>query len=153
MRGSALVRGLRGGYGENILFDGVDLRVGRGERIGNVGNFYQPTVVAGAAVDSRIMNEEPFGPVAIINRFKDLDEVIEEANRLDYSLAAYAFTKSAKLASRIAANVETGMMSINAVGIAFPEIPYGGVKDSGYGREHGGFGMKEFVNAKSLYMG
>ena len=78
---------------------GAEITTG-GERIGNVGNFYKPTVIAGAPLDSKIMNEEPFGPVAVINRFKDFDEVVEEANRLPYGLAAYAYTRSAARAKR-----------------------------------------------------
>lgn len=136
---------------EALIADAVShggkIRTG-GKRIGNVGNFFEPTVMTDVPLEARVMNEEPFGPLALMRPVSDIDEAIEEANRLDYGLAAYAFTKSAKLASRIAANVETGMMSINAVGIAFPEIPYGGVKDSGYGSEGGIEAMDAFLVTK-----
>lgn len=126
---------------------GATIRTG-GKRIGNVGNFFEPTVLENVPLEARIMNEEPFGPVAIMRPVKSLDEAIEEANRLDYGLAAYAFTRSSQTADRIAAGVETGMMSINAIGIAFPEIPYGGVKDSGYGSEGGIEAMDAFLVTK-----
>src|SRR6201981_889123 len=83
------------------------------------------------------MNEEPFGPVAPIAPFKDFESVVSEANRLPYGLAAYAYTRSAKTAAAIGAAVETGMISINHHGLALPEVPFGGVKDSGYGSEGG----------------
>ena len=80
------------------------------------------------------MNEEPFGPLApIINSFGSFDEVVEEANRLPYGLAAYAYTRSAKTAAAIGEAIESGMVSINHHGLALPEVPFGGVKDSGYG--------------------
>jgi succinate-semialdehyde dehydrogenase / glutarate-semialdehyde dehydrogenase len=136
---------------ESLIADavshGAKLRTG-GKRIGNVGNFFEPTVLTDVPLSARIMNEEPFGPVAIMRPVASLDEAIEEANRLDYGLAAYAFTRSAANAARIASGVETGMMTINANGLAFPEIPYGGVKDSGYGSEGGTEAMDAFLVTK-----
>ncbi len=131
----------------DAVSQGASVRTG-GKRIGNVGNFFEPTVLENVPLGATIMNEEPFGPVAIMRPVSGLDEAIEEANRLDYGLAAYAFTRSAAHAGRIAAEVETGMMSINAIGIAFPEIPYGGVKDSGYGSEGGIEAMDAFLVTK-----
>ncbi len=119
-----------------------------GERIGNKGYFYQPTVMTGVGKDARMMNEEPFGPLAMIAPFKEFDEVVEEANRLPYGLAAYAFTRSAKTANAIAAKVETGMMTINHLGLALPEVPFGGVKDSGYGSEGGSEAIEAYLNTK-----
>ena len=84
-------------------------------------------------MQARAMHEEPFGPLCMINPFSSFDDVVTEANRLPYGLAAYAFTRSAKTANAIAAEVETGMMTINHLGLALPEVPFGGVKDSGYG--------------------
>ena len=81
------------------------------------------------------MNEEPFGPVALVAPFSGFEDGVTEANRLPYGLAAYAFTRSARTANAIAASVEVGMMSINHYGVALPETPFGGVKDSGYGSE------------------
>ena len=119
-----------------------------GERMGNKGYFYQPTVMTGVSKEARMMNEEPFGPVAIIAPFRDLDEVVEEANRLPYGLAAYAFTRSAKTANAVAAKVETGMMTINHLGLALPEVPFGGIKDSGYGSEGGSEAIEAYLNTK-----
>ncbi len=126
---------------------GANLKTG-GSRIGNKGNFFEPTVLTDVPINSRIMNEEPFGPVAVIAPFKNFDDVVEEANRLPYGLAAYAYTRSAKTAQAIAANVETGMISINHHGLALPEVPFGGVKDSGYGSEGGSEAIEAYLNTK-----
>ena len=126
---------------------GAEVRTG-GERIGNKGYFYQPTVVTGVNKDARMMNEEPFAPVAMIASFKDFDEVVEEANRLPYGLASYAFTRSAKTANALAAKVESGMMTINHLGLALPEVPFGGMKDSGYGSEGGSEAIEAYLNTK-----
>jgi succinate-semialdehyde dehydrogenase / glutarate-semialdehyde dehydrogenase len=126
---------------------GATLNTG-GNRIGNKGNFFEPTVLTDVPMDSRIMNEEPFGPVAVIAPFKNFDDVVEEANRLPYGLAAYAYTRSAKIAQAIAASVETGMISINHHGLALPEVPFGGVKDSGYGSEGGSEAIEAYLVTK-----
>jgi hypothetical protein len=115
---------------------GAELREG-GERIGNKGYFFAPTVLTDVPTEARAMNEEPFGPLAVVAPFREFDEVVAEANRLPYGLASYAYTRSAKTAQAIAASVEAGMMSINHHGLALPEVPFGGVKDSGYGSEGG----------------
>jgi succinate-semialdehyde dehydrogenase/glutarate-semialdehyde dehydrogenase len=94
------------------------------------------------------MNEEPFGPLAIINPFKSFDDAVQEANRLPFGLAAYAWTKSAKTANAIANAVETGMISINNTGLGIPELPFGGVKDSGYGSEGGSEAIEPYLNPK-----
>jgi succinate-semialdehyde dehydrogenase/glutarate-semialdehyde dehydrogenase len=119
-----------------------------GKRIGNKGYFYEPTVMTEVPKDARAMNEEPFGPLAMISRFRDLDEVVEEANRLPYGLAAYAFTRSTKTATALASRVESGMMTINHLGLALPEVPFGGVKDSGYGSEGGSEAIEAYLNTK-----
>jgi len=108
-----------------------------GKRIGNVGNFFEPTVLVGVTKEMRVMNEEPFGPLALFSNFATFDDVVAEANRLPYGLAAYAYTSSHRTASLLAARVEVGMLSINHHGIALPEVPFGGIKDSGYGSEGG----------------
>src|SRR5271154_3954743 len=126
---------------------GATLKTG-GHRIGNKGNFFEPTVLTDVPMDSRIMNEEPFGPVAVIAPFRSFDDVVEEANRLPYGLAAYAYTRSAKTAQAIAASVETGMISINHHGLALPEVPFGGVKDTGYGSEGGSEAIEAYLNTK-----
>ena len=98
--------------------------------------------------EMRVMNEEPFGPLAIMVPFRDFDEVVAEANRLPFGLAAYAYTRSAKTANAVAAAVETGMMSINHHGLALPEVPFGGVKDSGYGSEGGAEAIESYLVTK-----
>lgn len=128
---------------------GAKLAAG-GKRIGNKGFFFEPTVLADVPRDSRIMNEEPFGPVAAVVPFKGFDEVVAEANRLPYGLAAYAYTKSAKTATAIGAAVESGMVSINHHGLALPEVHFGGVKDSGHGSEGGSEALEGYLNLKFI---
>lgn len=134
--------------------NGAKVRTG-GKRIGNKGNFFEPTILTDVPMSARVMNEEPFGPLAVISPFGSFDEVVTEANRLPYGLAAYAFTKSAKTANAVAAGVESGMMTINHLGLALPEVPFGGVKDSGYGSEGGlealeGYLVTKFVSQAGL---
>ena len=126
---------------------GATVRTG-GNRIGNTGNFYEPTVLTDVPLDARVQNEEPFGPLAIVSPFADFDGVITEANRLPYGLASYAFTRSAKTANAVAAQVEAGMMTLNHMGLALPEVPFGGIKDSGYGSEGGSEAIEAYLNTK-----
>jgi succinate-semialdehyde dehydrogenase/glutarate-semialdehyde dehydrogenase len=128
---------------------GAKVRTG-GHAIGGKGNFWEPTVVTELPNDAKAMNEEPFGPLAIINPFKSFDDAVKEANRLPFGLAAYAWTKSAKTANAIANAVETGMISINHVGLGIPEVPFGGVKDSGYGSEGGSEAIESYLNPKFI---
>jgi succinate-semialdehyde dehydrogenase/glutarate-semialdehyde dehydrogenase len=136
---------------ESLITDavqkGATVRTG-GSRIGNKGNFFEPTVLTEISKEARVMNEEPFGPLALIAPFDDFEDVVAEANRLPYGLASYAYTKSAERATAIAAAVETGMMSINHHGLALPEVPFGGVKDSGYGTEGGAEAIDAYLNTK-----
>ena len=126
---------------------GAGLRTG-GERVGNAGNFWQPTVLTDVPNDARMMNEEPFGAVAIINRFKDFDEMVGQANRLPYGLAAYAFTQSNHNAAAIGEALESGMVGINNFMISMPEAPFGGVKESGHGSEGGIEGLEAYLSTK-----
>jgi len=121
---------------QDAVSKGAELRTG-GARIGNKGNFLEPTVLANVPLDARIMNEEPFGPVAIVNPTDSLDAAIIEANRLPFALASYAFSRSSANVHRIGMEVEAGMTTINHNGLALPEVPFGGMKDSGYGTEGG----------------
>jgi succinate-semialdehyde dehydrogenase/glutarate-semialdehyde dehydrogenase len=121
-----------------------------GERIGNKGFFFAPTVLTDVPLDARIMNEEPFGPVAPVRSFRTFDEVVEESNRLPYGLAAYAYTRSAKTAQAIGAAFESGNVSINHHGLALPETPFGGVKDSGYGSEGGIEAIEPYLTTKFI---
>jgi len=120
----------------DALAKGAQLACG-GHRIGSVGNFFAPTVLTGVTPDMRAMNEEPFGPLALVRRFSCFEEVEQEINRLPYGLATYAYTRDAATIARLTHVVESGMLSINHLGLALPETPFGGVKDSGYGSEGG----------------
>jgi succinate-semialdehyde dehydrogenase/glutarate-semialdehyde dehydrogenase len=126
---------------------GATIRTG-GKRIGNVGNFFEPTVLTGVTPDMKVMNEEPFGPIALFARFGTLDEVISEANRLPFGLASYAYTASNRTATLLGSRVEAGMLSINHHGIALPEVPFGGMKDSGFGSEGGLEAIESYLNTK-----
>lgn len=119
-----------------------------GRGIGNRGYFFEPTVLADVPISARIMNEEPFGPVAIVNRFSTFDEAVNEANRLPFGLAAYAFTGSNATRHRLALAVESGMLSINHYGVGLPEVPFGGVKDSGYGTEGGAEAVQPYLDTR-----
>jgi succinate-semialdehyde dehydrogenase / glutarate-semialdehyde dehydrogenase len=99
---------------------------------------------------ARIMNEEPFGPVAVMLRFKETDEMLTRANKLPYGLASYAFTTDAKTATKVADALESGMVTINHFGIALPETPFGGIKDSGFGHEGGSEGLQVYMQAKFI---
>lgn len=138
---------------EQFIADAVDrgakLKTG-GSRIGNAGYFWQPTVLADVGNDARIMNEEPFGAVAVFNRFGSFEEVVGEANRLPYGLAAYAFTQSGKTATAIAEALESGLVGVNTAAISSPEAPFGGVKESGYGSESGTEGLEAFLATKFI---
>jgi succinate-semialdehyde dehydrogenase/glutarate-semialdehyde dehydrogenase len=122
--------------------------VSGGRRIGNRGFFYAPTVLRDVPQDARIMNEEPFGPVAVINKVADATSAILESNRLEYGLAAYAFTSSGGLAARFAREIEAGMISINHYGLALPELHFGGVKNSGHGSEGGSEALEAYFNLR-----
>ena len=119
-----------------------------GNRIGNQGNFFEPTVLTDVPENARIMTEEPFGPVAVMLRFKETDDVLDRANKLPFGLASYAFTKDAKVATKVADALESGMVTINHFGIALPETPFGGVKDSGFGHEGGSEGLQVYLQSK-----
>ena len=136
---------------ESILLDaqekGAKVETG-GKRIGNEGNFFEPTVLTDVPENARIMCEEPFGPVAVMLRFNDTDDVLARANSLPFGLASYAFTRDARTATRVADALDHGMVSINHFGIALPETPFGGVKDSGYGHEGGIEGLNAYLQTK-----
>jgi succinate-semialdehyde dehydrogenase/glutarate-semialdehyde dehydrogenase len=125
---------------ERLLGDAAEHQatvVAGGSRIDRKGWFWEPTVLSNVPNDAKIMNEEPFGPVALINPFSDFDAVVKEANRLPYGLAAYAFTKDARRVTRLGDELEAGMVGVNTFRISVPESPFGGVKESGHGSEEG----------------
>ncbi len=122
-----------------------------GARHGNEGYFLQPTVVLNAPDDARIMQEEPFGPLAVINSVRSLDDAIEKANSVPYGLAGYAFTNRADYIDRLVDEVEVGNLSINTLEASMPETPFGGVKSSGYGREGGSEGLDNYMTVKHVW--
>lgn len=126
---------------------GAEVRLG-GKISDRPGYFFEPTVLTGLTPEMKIMNEEPFGPVAAVTTFKDTDEAIAEANRLPYGLAAYALTSSMKTAHRLGNEIEAGMIAINHLGLALPETPFGGVKDSGYGTEGGREAIDSYLETR-----
>ncbi len=108
-----------------------------GQAMDRQGYFFAPTIVTDLPEDALLMTEEPFGPIAPVVRFKETDEVLRRANSLPFGLSAYAFTNSLQTATRVANELESGMVNINHFGSALPETPFGGVKDSGIGSEGG----------------
>jgi succinate-semialdehyde dehydrogenase/glutarate-semialdehyde dehydrogenase len=134
---------------EDAREKGAEIQTG-GDRIGDKGFFWAPTILTHTSQDSRVMNEEPFGPVSVMVPFDSFEDAVTEANRLPYGLAAYAYTKSARTANLIGAAVESGMVSINHHGLALPEVPFGGVKDSGYGSEGGSEAIEAYLNSKFI---
>ena len=124
-----------------------------GHRIGNAGFFYAPSVLSEVPIDARIMNDEPFGPVAILNPFAREDDMIAEANRLPYGLAAYAWTADAKRQKRLARAIEAGMVGINSTMIGGADAPFGGVKWSGHGHEDGPEGVAACLVTKAVHEG
>ena len=120
------------------------------ERLGATGNFFAPTVLADVPLDARVLNEEPFGPVAAVRGFDTIEEAIAESNRLPYGLAGYAYTQSLKTAHLLARRVEVGMLWINQPALPTPEMPFGGVKDSGYGSEGGPEALEAYLNTKAV---
>jgi len=135
----------------NMLADAqhhnANLKTG-GKPVGTTGNFWEPTVITELNTSAKAMNEEPFGPMALINPFATFDDAVREANRLPFGLAAYAWTRSARTAQQIASSIQTGMITINHLGLGMPETPFGGVKDSGYGSEGGTEALEAYMNPK-----
>lgn len=132
---------------KDAIANGAKLACG-GKRLSNEGNFYAPTVLTDVSSKCRIMNEEPFGPVALLSSFANYDDMISEANRLPYGLAAYAYTGSDEIAARLSEDINAGMLSINHHGLSMPETPFGGIKDSGYGSEGGVEAMEAYLVSK-----
>jgi len=131
----------------DAIAKGANLRLG-GRRVQREGFFFEPTVFTDVPLDAALMNEEPFGPIAIMNAFDDIEAAIEEGNRLPYGLAAYAFTESAAIARTVADRIESGMVSINHIGLGLPEAPFGGMKESGYGSEGGTEAIEAYLQTR-----
>jgi len=134
---------------EDAKKSGAKVQAG-GARLKSPGYFYAPTVLSDVPNTARIMNEEPFGPVAVINSFSDYDAVIQQANRLPYGLAAFAFTNSAHRAKLVGEQLEAGMVGVNTFQISVPESPFGGVKESGHGSEEGIEGLEACLVTKFI---
>jgi succinate-semialdehyde dehydrogenase/glutarate-semialdehyde dehydrogenase len=121
-----------------------------GNRLDRPGYFFEPTVLANVPANALVMQEEPFGPLAIVNPVESLDDAIEQANSVPYGLAAYGFTNRADYVDRMADRVEAGNLSINTLEASLPETPFGGVKSSGYGREGGAEGLHAYTVVKNV---
>ena len=121
-----------------------------GARIGEAGNFFAPTVLVDVPLEAKVFNDEPFGPVAAVRSFNTLEEAIAEANRLPYGLAGYAFTRSLKNAHLLSQRVEVGMLWINQSALPLAEMPFGGLKDSGYGSEGGPEALETYLNTRAI---
>jgi succinate-semialdehyde dehydrogenase/glutarate-semialdehyde dehydrogenase len=121
-----------------------------GER-GAGGYFYRPTVLADVPLDADVMSNEPFGPVALCRPFDSLEDAIEQANRLPYGLAAFAFTENGRRANMLGDLIEAGMIGINTFAISVPDAPFGGVKDSGFGSEGGPEGLESYFVTKAIH--
>lgn len=134
---------------DDAVAAGADLCVGGG-RLDRPGYFFAPTILANVPDHARVMQEEPFGPIAIVNPVRSLDEAIEKANAVPYGLAAYGFTNRADYADEMIERVEAGNLSINTLEASLPETPFGGVKSSGYGREGGTEGLHHYTVAKNV---
>jgi succinate-semialdehyde dehydrogenase/glutarate-semialdehyde dehydrogenase len=122
-----------------------------GGELGDGGFFFRPTLLADVPLEANIMNEEPFGPVAVTRPFKDFDEAVEQANRLPYGLAAFAFTENGRRANLLGDAVEAGMVGINTFAISSADAPFGGVKDSGFGSEGGKEGLETYQVVKAIH--
>lgn len=139
---------------ERFIADATDkgAKLGAGgKRIGNQGYFYEPSVLSEVPLDAEIMNEEPFGPVAIVNPFKSEDDMIAEANRLPYGLAAYSWTSDVQRQRRLADQLEAGMVGINSHMIGGADTPFGGVQWSGHGSEDGPEGVRACMVTKAIH--
>lgn len=136
---------------EEALGRGAELLAGGGAPADfNSGFFFEPTVLGKVPDDARIMTDEPFAPVAPLAVFADYDDVIERANAVPFGLAGYVFTRDLRLANRAAQDLEAGMVGINDLLLATAEAPFGGVKESGMGREGGQLGIRDYLEAKYI---
>jgi succinate-semialdehyde dehydrogenase/glutarate-semialdehyde dehydrogenase len=130
---------------------GAELLTG-GKRIGNRGNFYAPTVLAKIPLDSPAACEETFGPVASIFRVRDAEDAIRRANDTAFGLGASVWTNDRAEIERFVDGIESGQVFVNAMVASDPRVPFGGVKHSGFGRELGVYGIREFVNIKTVWI-
>jgi succinate-semialdehyde dehydrogenase/glutarate-semialdehyde dehydrogenase len=137
------------GFVEDAVASGATIACG-GKRVNRPGYFFEPTVIEHASLTSRVQNDEPFGPIAVLDVFDDLDDAISRANRLPVGLAAYAFTNNLDFAHRLSTDLQAGMVGINHFGVSQPETPFGGVKESGIGHESGLEGLLGYTDLKLI---
>lgn len=121
-----------------------------GQRISSDGYFFEPTILADVPADARISSEEPFGPIAVVMPFDEIEDGLMEANRLPYGLSAYAFTRDTSTAIKVADGLEAGMIGINQFRVVATELPFGGIKDSGIGSEGGSEGIDHYLTNKFI---
>ena len=137
---------------ENARSEGAKIVTG-GSRGGSDGGFFfEPTVMTDVPMSARVMNEEPFGPLALIRPFGTDEEAIAEANRLPYALAAYCFTENGRRQNRLGDEIEAGMIAVNQLALSWPDSPFGGMKDSGFGSEDGPEGVAAHLITKTFHM-
>lgn len=117
------------------------------------GNFFQPTVIADATEQMKVASEETFGPLAACFRFKTEEEVIQRANNTPFGLAAYFYTQNLQRVFRVSDALESGMIGVNESSVSTELAPFGGVKESGLGREGSVLGLDEFMEVKTLHLG
>jgi succinate-semialdehyde dehydrogenase/glutarate-semialdehyde dehydrogenase len=123
-----------------------------GERGSSEGFFFAPTVLADVPITARAMNDEPFGPLALLSPFATVDDAITHANRLPFGLAAYCFTENGRLQNRLGDSIEAGMVGINNVRLSWADSPFGGIKESGFGSEDGPEGIAAHLVTKTVHM-
>lgn len=138
-----------GEFQEDAVRKGAEVLAG-GQRVGEVGNYWAPTVLGNVPDGARVLIDEPFGPIAAIRGFESLDDAIAQANEINYGLAGFAFTKSLHAADQLTRKVEVGMLWINMPSSPSGELPFGGVKDSGYGSEGGPEAMECYLNTRAV---
>jgi succinate-semialdehyde dehydrogenase/glutarate-semialdehyde dehydrogenase len=139
------------GQVDDAVAKGATISCG-GSLLDGAGWFYPPTVITGVTSSMRISREEVFGPVAVVEKVRGVEDAIREANRTVFGLGASVWTQDREEADRCVAGVEAGQVFVNAMVASTPELPFGGIKRSGYGRELSSFGLKEFCNAKSVWI-
>jgi succinate-semialdehyde dehydrogenase/glutarate-semialdehyde dehydrogenase len=135
---------------ENARSIGAKVLAG-GSRAEGAGFFFQPTVLGDVPLEAMAMNEEPFGPLALLRRFGSVEDAIEQANRLPYGLAAYCFTENGRRRTLLGDAVEAGMVVINNVRTSWPDAPFGGMKESGFGSEDGPEGVEAHMATKAIH--
>ncbi|AEG50698.1 Betaine-aldehyde dehydrogenase [Sphingobium chlorophenolicum L-1] len=140
-----------GAFVEDAVRAGARLLTG-GDGLGGGGFFFRPTVLADVPLDAKVMQDEPFGPIATFRPFATDDEAIAEANRLPYGLGAYCFTESGRRQNRLADEVEAGVIGINTVRLSWGDSPFGGMKDSGFGSEDGPEGVAAHLATKAVHI-